>query len=43
MGMETDIQWAGWFYIEQVLLIIYVLAGSALQASWAFLPILLQP
>ena len=24
MGMETDIKWAGWSYIEQVLLSIYV-------------------
>jgi len=24
MGMETDIKWMGWFYIEQVLLVIYV-------------------
>jgi len=24
MGMETDIDWSGWFYIEQVLLTIYV-------------------
>lgn len=24
MGMETDIEWAGWFFIEQVLLAIYV-------------------
>lgn len=24
MGLETDVEWAGWFYIEQVLLSIYV-------------------
>lgn len=24
MGLETDFDWQGWFYIEQVLLLIYV-------------------
>lgn len=38
MGLETDIAWEGWFYVEQVMLGIYVLelVARLKRAKWDF-------